>query len=76
MGREYAKDKGYTIIAELPEDDRGVSGVNIDLPQLNKVREMARAGQFDILIVRELDRLSRNLAKQLIVEDEFTNGRF
>lgn len=31
---------------------------------------MAHASQFDVLIVRELDRLSRNLAKQLIVEEE------
>ena len=29
-------------------------------------------GQFDILIVRELDRLSRDLAKQLNVEQELT----
>ena len=31
---------------------------------------MAESGDFDILAVRELDRLSRNLAKQLIVEEE------
>lgn len=70
MGQEYASEKGYRIVAELSEDDRGASGADIDLPQLNRIREMARAGQFDILVVRELDRLSRNLAKQLIVEEE------
>jgi site-specific DNA recombinase len=31
---------------------------------------MARAGEFEVLVVREIDRLSRNLAKQLIVEEE------
>lgn len=70
MGREYAVTKGYVVIDELAEDDRGASGAEIDLPQLNKVREQAHAGAFDVLIVRELDRLSRNLAKQLIVEEE------
>ena len=70
MGREYAQAKGYNIVAELAEDDRGASGYEIDLPQLNLVREMAHARQFDVLVVRELDRLSRNLAKQLIVEEE------
>lgn len=70
MGREYCAEKGYRIVDELPEDDKGASGAEIDLPQLNRVREMAHAGQFDVLIVRELDRLSRNLAKQLIVEEE------
>jgi DNA invertase Pin-like site-specific DNA recombinase len=70
MGREYAQENGWEIVAELAEDDRGASGADIDLPQLTKVREMADAGDFDILVVREVDRLSRNLAKQLIVEQE------
>ena len=69
MDREYAKEKGYNIVAELQEDDRGASGAEIDLPKLTQVREMAHAGQIDVLIVRELDRLSRNLEKQLIVEE-------
>lgn len=70
MGREFAQGKSYNIVAEFREDDRGASGYEIDLPELNKIRDMARSGQFDVLIVRELDRLSRNLAKQLIVEEE------
>ena len=37
---------------------------------LGQVLEMAEAGKFDVLAVRELDRPSRNLAKQLIVEEE------
>ncbi len=69
MGRDYALKNGYEIVAELAEDDRGASGASIDLPQLNKVRAMAEAGEFDVLVVRELDRLSRDLAKQLFVED-------
>lgn len=74
MGREDASQKGYLIVAELAEDDRGASGAAIDLPQLNRVRDMARAGQFDVLVVRELDRLSRNLAKQLIIEEELNRA--
>lgn len=70
MGREYVNRHGYSVVAELSEDDKGVSGAEIDLPQLNKIREMAHAGKFDVLVVREIDRLSRNLAKQLIVESE------
>ncbi len=70
MGREYAEENGYLVVAELPEDDRGASGAEIDLPQLNRLRAMASRGEFDVLVVRELDRLSRNLAKQLIVEEE------
>lgn len=68
MCREYAEQHGYEIVDELAEDDRGASGAAFDLPQLTKVREMARERVFDVLVVREIDRLSRSLAKQLIVE--------
>jgi site-specific DNA recombinase len=70
MGREHAQERAYKVVAELAEDDRGASGYEINLPKLNRVREMAAAGEFDVLVVRELDRLSRNLAKQLVVEEE------
>ena len=69
MCREYANSKGYTIVSELAEDDHGASGASLELEQLNKVLTMAQAGEFDILVVREIDRLSRRLAKQLIVEE-------
>jgi site-specific DNA recombinase len=74
MGREYAHEQGYDIVAELKEDEKGASGADIHLPQLTKLRDMAGTGQFDVLIVRELDRLSRDLAKQLIVEKELENN--
>ena len=70
MARDYAMARSYQIVAELAEDDKGASGAAFELEQLNHVREMARNHEFDVLVVRELDRLSRNLAKQLIVEEE------
>lgn len=74
MCREYALGKGYQIIAELPEDDKGASGYEVALPKLDQVLEMAKAKQFDILVVQEFDRLSRNLAKQLIVEQKLNRA--
>lgn len=70
MGEEYALKRGYTIVAKLREDDKGASGAEINLPKLNELREMAQDDQIDVVIVREIDRLSRSLAKQLIVEQE------
>jgi site-specific DNA recombinase len=67
--RDHAIDNGWTIVDELAENERA-SGVDINLPQLTKIRDMAAAGKFDVLVVREIDRLSRSLAKQLIVEEE------
>jgi site-specific DNA recombinase len=72
MCREYALQQGWRIVAELAEDDRGASGAAFELPQLDRVREMARNKEFDILVVREIDRLSRKLAKQLVVEEELS----
>ena len=69
MCREYAEEHGWHVVAELAEDDRGASGASFDLPKLNQALEMARAGEVDVLVVREMDRLSRSLAKQLIVEE-------
>lgn len=70
MCRDHAYGKGWQIVAELSEDDSGASGATFELPMLNRVREMAQAKLFDILVVREIDRLSRRLAKQLVVEAE------
>jgi site-specific DNA recombinase len=70
-GQEYCAERGYRIVAELAEDDRGVSGADWDLPMLNRALEMARAGEFDVLVTRELDRFARGLAKQLVIESEF-----
>jgi len=70
MCRAHAVERGWEVVAEMSEDDRGASGASFELPELGKILEMAEAGTFDVLTVRELDRLSRNLAKQLIVEEE------
>ncbi len=69
MCKDYAIKRGHTIIAELAEDDRGASGASFELEQLKHIWEMAQEGKFDVLVTREIDRLSRNLAKQLIVEE-------
>jgi len=67
---ECAKSKGYKIVASIQEDDKGASGASFDLPGIDEVLELAQQKEFDVLIVRELDRLSRNLAKQLVIEEE------
>jgi site-specific DNA recombinase len=70
MCRQYAQEQSWEVVTELAEDDRGASGASFELPELGRALEMAEAGDIDVLAVRELDRLSRNLAKQLVVEEE------
>ncbi|MCA9944538.1 MAG: recombinase family protein [Anaerolineales bacterium] len=70
MCRKYAKEKGWHIVAELAEDDKGASGASYHLPQLNEAVEMAHNGNYDVLVVREIDRLSRDIGKQFMIEGE------
>lgn len=70
MCRVFAQARGYQIIEELAEDDRGAEGASFDLPQLRRILDMAKAHAIDVIIVREIDRFSRSLAKQLIIEEE------
>lgn len=72
MCREYAIQQGWHIVAELAEDDRRLtSGASWDLPQMRHALELAQTNVFDVLVLREMDRFARNLAKQLVVEEEF-----
>lgn len=68
MGREYATRCGYTVAGEFSEE--WVSGAAMDAPELQRLLELARNGGFDVLIVREMDRLARDLVKQMLVEEQ------
>lgn len=75
MGLAHAHEQGYDVIAQLAEPyDQATPGHDLHLPQITKIRDMARQKQFDVLVVRELDRLSRSVAKQLLIEEEL--GKF
>jgi site-specific DNA recombinase len=74
MCHTYAINKGWIIVAELAEDDRGAGGASYDLPQLNRALELARTGSYDFLVVREIDRLSRDIGKQYMIEGELNRN--
>jgi len=57
MGREYATQHGYTIAGVYSED--WVSGASMEAPELQRVLDLAQNSGFDVLIVREMDRLAR-----------------
>lgn len=67
--RELAKRKGYEIIAEFSDD--GVSGATLDRPALTRLRDDLRAGAYQTVLAHAPDRLSRNLAHQLLLLEEF-----
>ncbi len=54
---ELCERQGWRHIEHV--DDAGVSGVLIDRPGIRRVRELAEARAFDVLVALKLDRLSR-----------------
>lgn len=83
--RKYAREKGYKVVGEFNEDaDKRTSGADW-LPELVRILGLAEQSFFDVLIVREIDRLARNKLKQMLVENqleilgvrvEYVNGRY
>jgi site-specific DNA recombinase len=67
--RKYAGDKGYNLVGEyFEEPNKQTSGYDM-LPELDKILKLAEQQTFDVLIVREIDRLARNRFKQMSVEN-------
>lgn len=66
--RRYADEKGYQVVGEFYEEpDRFTSGRDW-LPELTNVLRLAAGGGFDVLVVKDTDRLARNLAKAIAIE--------
>lgn len=68
---KYAIDNGYIVIERLQEDVRGVKGDDRNAPALNKALEMAKTGMFDVLIIRDVKRYSRDVYKAMDFERLF-----
>ena len=54
---EYCQDKGYEVAHRLSET---YSGLTLDRPKLNELRELVRTGDINVVVVYCLDRLSRD----------------
>ena len=63
----YCQEKGYDIVYRYSET---YSGLTLDRPQLNELRELVRNEQIDVVVVYCLDRLSRNATHGVIIRDE------
>ena len=69
MCREYATKNGWKVVAELIEDEKGAPGYDLHLAELEKLFDMAANNEFNVLVVREMDRLSRSIVKQMRIEE-------
>ena len=68
---EHAGSRGWII----PEDQvfaaDGVSGATLDRPALEALRDAVASGRVETVLVWSVDRLSRNFAHQMLLQEEF-----
>jgi site-specific DNA recombinase len=65
--QQYATEKGLQIVAEFRED---YTGSELDRPELNDLRELARQGAIEWVLTFKLDRLARDFVIPFIIERE------
>lgn len=66
--REYVRKCDDIVVGEFADD---YTGTKLDRPELDKVRDLARAGSINKVVAFELDRLARGMVKQILIEEEF-----
>lgn len=69
--RALAANRGYTIPEGGEFVDDGCSGADLDRPALTRLRDAVRLAAFQVVIIHDPDRLSRRLAHQLLLVEEF-----
>lgn len=71
--RQYALGRGYEIVGEFNEE-RNINTSGADwLPGIERVMELADARAFDVLVCREVSRLSRDRLKHLLIKTHLNN---
>jgi site-specific DNA recombinase len=64
---KYCQNKGYEVAYRFSE---AYSGLTLERPKLNELRELVRAGEVDVIVVYCLDRLSRDPTHGVILQEE------
>ncbi|MBW2375660.1 MAG: recombinase family protein [Deltaproteobacteria bacterium] len=66
----YADQQGFRHTPALTYTDDGYSGTWLDRPALDELRDHAREGRFDVVVVLCPDRLARRYAYQVLLIEE------
>jgi site-specific DNA recombinase len=72
--RELAAGRGLIVADELVFLDEGVSGATLVRPALERLRDRAAEGAFEVLLCHTPDRLARRYAYQVLLLDEFARA--
>jgi site-specific DNA recombinase len=69
--RELADERGLLVPEDLVFEDEGVSGAVLRRPALERSRDLAVEGRFEVLLCHAPDRLARRYAYQVLLLEEF-----
>ena len=68
--RELAAERGLLVLEDLVFEDEGVSGAVLRRPALERLRDVAVEGRFEVLLCHAPDRLARRYAYQVLLLEE------
>ena len=68
--RELAEHRGFLLREDLVFEDEGFSGATLTRPALERLRDRAAEGAFEVLLCHAPDRLARRYAYQVLLLDE------
>ena len=69
--RELASRRGLLVPEDLVFEDEGFSGATLTRPALERLRDRAAEGAFELLLCHAPDRLARRYAYQVLLLEEF-----
>jgi site-specific DNA recombinase len=69
--QHHIQHHGWSLLPEHEYIDDGISGARLDRPALDRLRDAARHGEFDAVVILSPDRLARNYAHQWLLIEEF-----
>jgi site-specific DNA recombinase len=67
--RDYARQEGYSVIEEVL--DLGQSGVTLERPGMDRVRDLVATGDVWIVLAQDRDRYAREPAHHYLLREEF-----
>src|SRR5438477_2141061 len=68
--RELAAERGLLLPEDLVFEDEGFSGATLTRPALERLRDRAAEGAFEVLLCHAPDRLARRYAYQVLLLEE------
>ncbi|MBV9800667.1 MAG: recombinase family protein [Solirubrobacterales bacterium] len=72
--RELAERRGLLVPEELVFEDDGFSGASLQRPALERLRDRAFEGCFEVVLCHAPDRLARRYAYQVLLLEEFARA--